>query len=305
MITYRAQADNLMKSSFFEKLTSKKIRLSRLKSKVIDYLSSFPQEELPVDQRYILGYLKNHDLSVFPYPFPEEYKDSDIELFKDNDLNLYYTLWEGKKLYYKDGARPRKARVYFNSLRLEQDIRSPHRYLANGFDVGENDVIADVGAAEGNFSLSVIERAGYAYLFETDKRWIRALEATFAPWSHKVRIVQKFVSGQTEGNRIALDDFFKVDQRIDFIKADVEGAEEEVLRGARRLISDQKRLKIAVCTYHRQEDADALDALLSSLGFRNSFSDGYMLYYYGRSNVVREPYLRKAILRAVKVRNVT
>ena len=145
-------------------------------------------------------------------------------------------LWEGKKLYYKNGNRPKKAQQYFNSLRLEQDIRSPHRYLTPDFDVAENDVVVDVGAAEGNFSLSVIEKVGHVFLFETDIKWIKALEATFEPWKHKVKIIQKYVSDKTDDQCIALDDFFDDKQTIHFIKADVEGAEGLVLQGATRVI---------------------------------------------------------------------
>jgi Methyltransferase FkbM domain len=289
-----------MKSSYLEKLTSKKARLSRLKNKVIDYFSGLPKEDIADDQQKVLAYLKDHDISVFPYPFPNEYRASDIELFRDKELQLYYMLWERKKLYYSSGNRPKKAQQYFNSLRLEQDSRSPHRYLDGNFDVTENDVVVDVGAAEGNFSLSVIEKAGYIYLFEADKNWIKALKATFAPWSHKIEIIPKYVSDRTSDKTIALDDFFDESQTIDFIKADVEGAEAEVLRGARNTIERQKNLKIAICTYHRQEDAEILDAMLRRTGFKSSFSDGYMLYYYGRTNVVKEPFLRRAVLRAVK-----
>ncbi|MDH4092522.1 MAG: FkbM family methyltransferase [Cyclobacteriaceae bacterium] len=290
-----------MKSSFVERLTSKKKRLNQLKDKVIAYYSSLPQTDLPDDQKTIISFLRENDISIFPYPFPAKYHASDIELHKDDKLNLHYMLWEGKKLYYKSGNRPKKAQEYFNSLRLEQDIRSPHRYLTRDFDVAENDVVVDVGAAEGNFSLSVIEKAGYVYLFETDKKWIKALNATFAPWSNKVKIIQKYVAEETADDKIALDDFFDDQRTINFIKADVEGAEALVLKGAANSIARQHNLKIAVCTYHRQEDAALLDEVLKTMGFHNTFSDGYMLYYYGRSNVVKEPFLRKAILRGVKV----
>lgn len=290
----------MMKSSILERLRSKSVRLSHLKNRVIGYYEQIPDDSIPGDQKDVLEYLRNNDISVFPYSFPGEYKASDIEVFRDAQNGLHYMLWEGRKLYYKDGRRVSKAQQYFNSLRLEQDSRSPHRYLAGKFDVQEGDIVVDVGAAEGNFSLSVIERAGFVYLFETDPRWIGALEATFEPWREKVKIIRKFVSDKTTGDSIALDDYFKENQPINFIKADVEGAEAEVLRGARRILTNQERLRVAICTYHRQEDAEILDEILKEYGFANSFSEGYMLYYYGRTNVVREPFLRKAVLRAVR-----
>lgn len=289
-----------MKASLLERLVSKKKRLKRLQNNIINYLENLPNGVIKDDQRSILSFLKTNNLAVFPYKFPEEYKATDIEIFTDTERNLFYMLWEGKKLYYKKGGGLKKAQEYFNSLRLEQDVRSPHRYLTRNFDVEENDVVVDVGAAEGNFSLSVIERVKHVYLFEMDENWIEALEATFAPWKDKVTVVQKFVSDKTFDNRITLDDFFGDKGAVDFIKGDVEGVEADVLNGALGLIDKQKKLKVAICTYHRQEDAETLNTMLTNLGFKNSFSDGYMIYYYGRSNVVREPFLRRAVLRAVK-----
>ena len=70
-----------MKSSFLERLTSKKTRLRRLKKRVIDYFSGLPKEAVPGDQKKIVDFLNDHDIAVFPYSFPDEYKASDIELF--------------------------------------------------------------------------------------------------------------------------------------------------------------------------------------------------------------------------------
>ncbi|MBL7858299.1 MAG: FkbM family methyltransferase [Cyclobacteriaceae bacterium] len=290
-----------MKASLFEKLmVSRKKRLQRLKNNVVKYLSSLSENELKEDQKQVLQFLTKNDIAVFPYEFTRKYNPTDIPLFYDTARKLLYTPWEGGNLYYKNGTQKEKAQRYFNSLRLEQDILSPHRYLTEDFNVLENDVIVDVGAAEGNFSLSVIEKAKHIYLFEPEKDWVKALEATFAPWKHKVTIIQKFISDKTSDNSITLDDYFNKNQLINFIKADVEGAEGSLLRGATNLIQRHKNLKIAVTTYHSQEDALLLESIVKEAGFTASFSDGYMLFYYGKENVVKEPYLRKAVLRAVK-----
>lgn len=287
-----------MKLSFLERLTSKKSQARRLKNKIIDYLSRQP--EITDEQRKVLAFLKTNEMAVFPYPFIHEYDETDIELKYDPQLDLFYTTWQGKKLYCMDGIRKSRARKYFNSLRLEQDPRSPHRYLTDTFAIQPGDVVVDIGAAEGNFSLSIIDQVEHAFLFEPEPSWQKPLKETFAPWSDKVTIVPKFASDRSSDTTVSLDEFFNESQQIDFIKLDVEGAEEQILKGAAKLIQRQKRLKIAVCTYHRQEDATVLDALLKNLGFQTQFSDGYMLYYYGRTNEVKEPYLRRAIVRAVK-----
>lgn len=289
-----------MQASFIERLIPKKIRLQRLKNKILDFYKQLPQEQLLDEQKGAIGFLSSNNISVFPYPFAEEYKPSDIEVILDSAIGLYYMLWDGKKLYHKKASKE-KAQKYFNSLRLEQDIRSPHRYLINEFNVKENDIVVDVGAAEGNFSLSIIEKASRVLLFEPDRNWAKALEATFEPWKNKVTIVHKLVSDKSSLDSVSLDDFLGQEQSINFIKADVEGSEAEVIKGAQKIIERNRELKIAVCTYHRQEDATNLDSQLTQLGFENKFSDGYMLYHYGRTNVVKEPYLRKAVLRATKI----
>ncbi len=286
-----------MKIPFYKKLIPRSIRLNMLKVKIIQNLES---RVLNTEEQEVLDFLKVNPLHIFPYGFPEKYKPSDIKIEKDEHKNLLYTYWEGKKLYYKNGHQIKKAQVYFNSLLLEQDPDSPHRYLTSEFEVKQGDVIVDVGAAEGNFSLSVIEKASEVYLFEVEKDWIKALEATFEPWKEKVKIVQKYVSDIDNEHCIKLDTFFDENQQVNFIKADVEGAEAQVLNGANQLIKNQKDVRIAVCTYHRQTDAQQLHELLKSKGFQNRFSDKYMIFHYGSSNVVEPPYLRKAVLRATK-----
>ncbi len=286
-----------MKIPIYKKLIPRSIRLGILKNQIIKNLES---RDLNIEEEAVLVFLKKSPLHIFPYDFPEKYKAAGIRIEKDEDKGLLFTFWEGKKLYYKNGYQIKKAQTYFNSLLLEQDPNSPHCYLTADFDVNEGDVIVDVGAAEGNFSLSVIEKARQVFLFEVEKDWIKALEATFEPWKDKVTIVQKYVSDVDNEQCIKLDTFFGEKQPVNFIKADVEGAEAQVINGANDLINRQKDLRIAVCTYHRQTDAQELDELLKTKGFKNHFSDKYMIFHYGSSNVVEPPYLRKAVLRAVK-----
>ena len=158
--------------------------------------------------------------------------------------------------------------------------------------------MVDVGAAEGNFSLSVVEKADRIFLFETDKQWIEALEATFAPWKEKVTIVNKFVGDQTTGKFIRLDDFFKDLSGNYFLKVDVEGAESELIQGAENLFTMAKNIKAVICTYHKQNDQYEIDNLLKKRDFTTHFSDGFMLFYYDKK--IGPPYFRKGLVRAEK-----
>ena len=55
------------------------------------------------------------------------------------------------------------------------------------------EIVVDIGAADGNFGLSIIEKVSKLYLFEPQKSWHKALQATFKPWEDKVEIVSKMV----------------------------------------------------------------------------------------------------------------
>jgi hypothetical protein len=289
-----------MKASLLERLIPKKIRLTRLKNNILKFYDQQDGDKISNCEKTVLDYLKTNGLAVFPYEFTKKYDPSSIEILTDPQLDLYYAMWEGKRLYFKNASNKKSAQKYFNSLLLEQDLDSPHRYLTDSFSVKEGSVVADVGAAEGNFSLSVIEKVVHTYIFEPDTAWVKALQATFAPWAHKVTIVQKLVGEQTTGPYTTLDDYFRDKTKPDFIKADVEGFEISLLKGAKEIIEKSGNMKAAICTYHRQEDAENIQSLLHQYGFTTAFSEGYMIFHYGRENIVRPPYLRKAVIRAVK-----
>jgi hypothetical protein len=247
----------------------------------------------------ILTYIKTNFLSVFPYEFARKYEQKDIEVHFDRSVQLHYVDWNGKKLYWKKDFSVFDIKRAVKALLIEQDPASPHRYLTSGFSLKENGVIVDVGAAEGIFSLDAVEHAKKIYVIEADPSWEKALEATFSPWKHKVDLIFKFGSDKSDNSSIALNDIYRKEGRIDFIKIDVEGAETKVLAGASEVVKmANDNLQIVVCTYHKQTDADTLSNLLKSLGCRSSFSDGYMFFIYDNDQV--PPYLRKGLIRANK-----
>jgi predicted GNAT superfamily acetyltransferase len=101
------------------------------------------------------------------------------------------------------------------------------------------------------------------------------------------------------GGKITLDKFFE-QKNIDFIKADIEGAENQLLKGAKVMLSRQTPIKVALCTYHRHSDAAVLNQMLSEKGFHTEFSKGYMIFFYEMYDKLKPPYLRKGLIRGVK-----
>jgi hypothetical protein len=181
---------------------------------------------------------------------------------------------------------------------MEQDPLSPHRYLTDNFNVEAGDILVDVGAAEGNLPLSVIERVAKVYMFETDPDWIEALEATFAPWREKVEIINKFVSDKNDNKNISLDSFVHEKGNFSFLKVDAEGSDELVLNGCRNVLSSPNKVKVALCCYHRPFDSVQFEEFLNSYGFLTEFAPRYMIYPDAES--FAPPYLRRGVLRGIK-----
>jgi len=274
-----------------------KYKIHRLKHKIIEYLRNTPEFE-ESEKQEIINYLVKNPISGFPYDFPKKYKANDVVVYTDTDNGLRYVIHENKRLYFKRNWDVKKIQIYHNGLIIEQDIDSPHRYETLDFCVNEGDVVADVGAAEGNFALSVVEKVEKMYLFEVDEEWIEALNATFAPWKEKVEIISKYVSEKEEGNCISLDTFFS-GKKINLIKADVEGAEIALLRGSHNIMLNTEKLKMIICTYHKQDDAENIDRLLTDYKFKTEFSKGYIIFFWGEEPLA-PPYLRRGLIRAIK-----
>lgn len=268
-----------------------------IKPIIINYYNNLPKEKVSDEESLVIQYLKSNKLFAFPYDFTKKYKPSDIRIQKDEEQNLFYMIYNGKKLFYKNGKRKKKAQKYFNSILLEQDKESPHRYLTDEFNIKKNDIVVDVGAAEGNFALDVIDKAKKIYLFESDPEWKAALEASFNPWKEKVSIIQKEVSDKNDDKHVSLDVFFADKEDFNILKIDVEGAEQLVLNGVKRSIEKAKKRKIAVCTYHRQHDSKLFAKFFKEHDFQTSLSKGYIIF---RRNI-EKPYLRKGLIWAIKI----
>jgi hypothetical protein len=79
---------------------------------------------------------------------------------------------------------------------------------------------------------------------------------------------------------------------INFIKADIEGAEVALLNGARNILTRQKKLRLVLCAYHNENDAQELRSLLAKNNFKTEFSPGYLFFFSGGENPLRRGVLR-------------
>jgi hypothetical protein len=112
-----------------------------------------------------------------------------------------------------------------------------------------------------------------------------------------VEIINKLVSNYDDNAHCSGDKFF-ADREISFLKIDVDGGEENLLEGLKGVIKHKAGLKIALCTYHQQDDEKKFTALLKDNGYHVTPTPGFMIFYHDKK--LKAPFLRKALIRAVK-----
>lgn len=180
---------------------------------------------------------------------------------------------------------------------IEEDMERIE-YLEGPYNFGsvtveENDIVLDIGANYGLFSATAASKArnGKVYAFEPVKETQKILKRTTDLYDNIV-IEPYAVSdmcGKTRINistynsnpgaasimnvncdsktevieTITLDTFVKEKHlsKIDFIKADIEGAERLLLSGSKELLREFSP-KLAICTYHYPEDPALLEFLI-------------------------------------------
>ena len=230
------------------------------------------------EKRQAYAFIGRHGIVSCPGEFMLKYRNTKINVFRDEDKNMSYVMHNGRKLFFPDRYSEQQLITLYRSLITEQDPESAHRYVVS-YDELKDRTLLDIGSAEGIFSLDTIEYVKHVYMFECEEFWIEALNNTFEPWKDKVTIVRKYVGDKSENNFITIDDFMK-DKSVDqlFLKMDIEGAEKSALKGAHHTLSTGKNNKLAVCVYHRDEDPAFISSSMQSLGYKTEFTNGYIYW---------------------------
>ena len=283
--------------TLYIKIIPSKIRNIFLKYQIISYFNQHPHLQGDQEWKEVIQRQLRHKLDIFPYAYADQYHQEDITVYHDEVCGLSYVLQDNKRLYFKRGWNEKKIRRNYNRLRIEQDPGSPHFYTSEHFQVEQGDVVADIGCAEGNFALTIVDKVEKLYLFECDPGWLEALQHTFSPWNDKVEIVPKFVSDRDDERNCTGDTFF-ADKPVDFFKIDVDGGERPLLKGLQKTIGSKDPVKIAFCTYHRAQDEKEFTAYFLSHGFQVSPSQRFMIFYHDK--MIAAPYLRRGLIRATR-----
>ena len=156
--------------------------------------------------------------------------------------------------------------------------------------VKSNDIVIDVGAWVGDFSAYCAHKDATVYAFEPSSHSYGLLKKTAVLNENKIIPIKMglgseqttlcFSSGNSGGNYIVgdvsiysenseiitittLDKFVDESgiEKVDFLKADIEGYEREFLKGAKSTIQ-RFSPKIAICTYHLPDDPEVLEAII-------------------------------------------
>ena len=288
-----------LQENYFDRLHE----IDQLRSAIIClYYKENPDEA----KQYVdeLEYLKNKRLfDMFPYCQVNTLETDCVTAKIDKRNNLPYVLHEGKKLFFPSywslKEVSEKYRYYIERENLvggKFASKAPHQYQSDQFKIESGDVLLDIGCAEGLIALDSIDDVKKVYLYEADPLWLPALRATFAPYKDKVVIINKWVGDRDDQTSVTLNS--SVQEGADehyFVKMDIEGAEELVVRGNSDFFRG-KKIKAACCTYHKYEHYENLNNIFENWGYSISSSDGYMLCFM--DGVFQWPYFRKGIIRA-------
>jgi len=164
-------------------------------------------------------------------------------------------------------------------------------YLYKKVQIKSGDIVVDAGANIGMFSALASHLGAIVYAFEPvkdtrekyleqtarlnnniniiplaliDKNGIAEIQIVRERLSNSSSMVLSRENSTKEIiNTITLDDWVKQNNipRVDFIKADIEGAERLMLQGAKNVLKTYAP-KLAICIYHLPDDKEVLTSLI-------------------------------------------
>ena len=258
--------------------------------------------DLRQEASYILQNINKPEEWFIPYPKVNSVREAAYGY--DSKFGLPYVLHNGKRLYFPSTYSEDICGDIYKSF-IEKECllggnyreKQPHQYESERCRVENGDCLVDVGCAEGIFALDHVDDTSKVYLIEGDAKWIPALRATFKEYEDKVVIINKYLSDSDSDNTITLNSIISVNSENHlFIKMDIEGAENTVLNSNKSILKSNNSIKLAVCTYHRLQDADTFSALFKEMGYQYEFSEGYLYVWDIYFNPVY-PYFRHGVIR--------
>lgn len=216
------------------------------------------------------------------------YDFNGIYLPKINDVRVLRLVYEDVLSIYTE-KNDNYSYKFFDEVE-KNSTEGPFCYVSpTGEDitVHKNDVVIDAGAWIGDFSAYCAKKKAFVYAFEPSLSNIKLLEKTIeynkaekyikiAPYGlcDKEGLVNFNDAEQVSSNNIdingniqikvaTLDNWAKENniKKIDFIKADIEGQERNMLLGAKEVLK-KFQPTLSICTYHLIDDPEVLEKII-------------------------------------------
>jgi FkbM family methyltransferase len=159
-------------------------------------------------------------------------------------------------------------------------------YESHGVKVNAGDVVIDLGGNVGSFTrIALLHGASKVICMEPNPELAKGLSLSFAKeiergavvivksaaWhsNGQIRFAGDSLTGHVEDSGDVVVEAQRVDDvvenlqlgRVDFIKADIEGAEREALRGATETMR-RFSPNLAICTYHLPDDPEVIQSII-------------------------------------------
>lgn len=267
---------------------------------MIRHLIKVRQVESEKNEFYeILKVVCKNPESMIPYEFVDDFKQMPVDIRHDDNWNLPFATVAQHRIFFPENFTPAVIRHQVRQSLWEQADGSPHRYIHSIGQPPSGDIAVLIGASNCIFAMSIIERFKKMFLFEPDTKWHPAMHRTLSRYFEKVVIVGKKVGNKTCKDMVSLDEYFKDRyQQVDYIQADIEGDEMDLLWGAENLVRQAARLNLSICCYHHAHDETEIGDFLRARGFSVRPSKGYMLLFM--QYPLKYPYLRRGVLYASK-----
>ena len=178
----------------------------------------------------------------------------------------------------------------------EQSSKHPGRYLWRECKINPGDVVFDIGACEGSFSVECASYGADVIAIEPSKKMGNIIKKLFEIRRLKEPLTVNCLMGISDGSALfydnpkdptaskivksqisqsysldvtTLDNLFeslKVD-RVDFIKCDAEGADFDILKGGQKVL-EKFHPKWSLAAYHNKDDYKNMCGYLKKFGYK-------------------------------------
>ncbi len=216
-------------------------------------------------------------------------------IFTDNYGN--YLIMYNQKIYIPNNDYYFPV-LYFN---IEMHEQSPHNYnnylhlLKDKINPNKQNIIVDCGSSEGIFEILVANRYDISNILfvciDPEPLWNDSISHTLDNLGANYLVINEMISKDNSLNDILSN------HNLDFndvicIKADIEGAEVDLIKNIKDYFITNKPLNM-ICTYHNQDDAYDLYDIFKDYYQNIEFSKGYLLPII---NEIKYPYFRKGLI---------